>query len=219
MKHNWRTVIGNDNYHFIVFSDTQSHHKTSGWHDMKTLSSSLCLKGIQRPGMRTLMLLVMKAPIRCQKLNRLKTLCRFKFDNWLQCRWTQSLAHNPNGFTGQRCQYDNWSDKITLIAVYKLNITCKTVYTRAVKACNWLVRWLWCCFLRPMIYGSNLKSALSEYTLWINLMSTYCKVALNDAKSALLQFMACSPQGTSHYLSQWLPRSVSSYGLIRPQCA
>ena len=42
---------------------------------------------------------------------------------------------------------------------------------------------------------------------------------LSDAKSTLVQVMAWCRQATSHYLSQCWPRSMSPYGVIRPQWA
>ena len=40
---------------------------------------------------------------------------------------------------------------------------------------------------------------------------------LIDDKSTLVQVMACCRQATSHYLSQYWPRSMSPYGVTRPQ--
>ena len=40
---------------------------------------------------------------------------------------------------------------------------------------------------------------------------------LSDDKSTLVQVMAWCRQATSHYLSQCWPRSMSPYGIIRPQ--
>ena len=40
---------------------------------------------------------------------------------------------------------------------------------------------------------------------------------LTDDKSTLVQVMAWCHQATSHYLSQCWPRSMSPYGVIRPQ--
>ena len=40
---------------------------------------------------------------------------------------------------------------------------------------------------------------------------------LTDDKSTLVQVMAWCHQATSHYLSQCWPRSLSSYGVTRPQ--
>ena len=40
---------------------------------------------------------------------------------------------------------------------------------------------------------------------------------LIDDKSTLVQVMAWCRQATSHYLSQWWPRSLSPYGIVRPQ--
>ena len=41
---------------------------------------------------------------------------------------------------------------------------------------------------------------------------------LPNGKSALVQVMAWWGQAASHYLSQWWPRSMSPYGVTRPQC-
>ena len=40
---------------------------------------------------------------------------------------------------------------------------------------------------------------------------------LTEDKSILVQVMAWCRQATSHYLTQCWPRSVSPYGIIRPQ--
>ena len=40
---------------------------------------------------------------------------------------------------------------------------------------------------------------------------------LTDDKSTLVQVMACCLTAPSHYLSQCWPRSLSPYGVIRPQ--
>ena len=54
--------------------------------------------------------------------------------------------------------------------------------------------------------------------------SISCKIVLkwmpmdfDDAKSTLVQVMAWCRQATSHYLSQCWPRSLSTYGVNRPQ--
>ena len=54
--------------------------------------------------------------------------------------------------------------------------------------------------------------------------SISCKIVLKwmpmdltDGKSTLVQVMAWCRQATSHYLSQCWPRSLSPYGVIRPQ--
>ena len=41
---------------------------------------------------------------------------------------------------------------------------------------------------------------------------------LTDDKSTLVQVMAWCRQATSHYLNQCWPRSLSPYGVTRPQC-
>ena len=43
------------------------------------------------------------------------------------------------------------------------------------------------------------------------------KIPVND-QSALVQVMTCCRKATSHYLCQCWPRSLSPYGVTRPQC-
>ena len=60
--------------------------------------------------------------------------------------------------------------------------------------------------------------------LEINGWGITCEIALKwmsvnlaDDKSTLVHVMAWCRQATSHYLSQWRPRSMSPYGITRPQ--
>ena len=46
---------------------------------------------------------------------------------------------------------------------------------------------------------------------------TWMSLDLTDDKSTLVQVMAWCCQATSHYLSQWWPRSLSPYGVTGPQ--
>ena len=48
--------------------------------------------------------------------------------------------------------------------------------------------------------------------------SRWRSLDLTDDKSTLVQVMAWCRQATSHYLSQCWPRSLSPYGVTRPQC-
>ena len=73
--------------------------------------------------------------------------------------------------------------------------------------------------------GKVLKSVISELMLWIKFIITSCEIALSwiaentsDVKSTLVQIMAWCHQASNHYLSQCWPRSVSPYGVTRPQC-
>ena len=78
--------------------------------------------------------------------------------------------------------------------------------------------------LVPEWCGTSFKSAISEYVLWIQFISTSRKIAFRwmaentfDDKSTLVQVMAWCHQATSHYLSQCWPRSVLPYGITGPQ--
>ena len=96
----------------------------------------------------------------------------------------------------------------------------------------WIVYWRiyasldlkWGNSLDPGRCGSSFKSAISKCPLHINFMSNYCVIDLRwiqqntfDDKSILVQVMAWCHQATSHYLSQYWPRSSSPYGITRPQ--
>ena len=70
-----------------------------------------------------------------------------------------------------------------------------------------------------LLPGSNFKRILV-----IDGWGIFCEIALiwmsldfTDDQSTLVQVMARCRQATSHYLSQRWPRSLSPYGLTRPQ--
>ena len=84
--------------------------------------------------------------------------------------------------------------------------------------------------LAPEWCGSNFKSVISKHMLRIKFMSTSCQIDLRwipqntfDDKSTLIQvmkkkiIMAWWRQTTSHYLSQYWPKSLSPYGVTGPQ--
>ena len=69
-----------------------------------------------------------------------------------------------------------------------------------------------------------LRKVVFQEILVIDGWRVLCKIVLKwmpmdltDGKSTLVQVMAWCRQATSHYLSQCWPRSVSPYGIIRPQ--
>ena len=59
--------------------------------------------------------------------------------------------------------------------------------------------------------------AIDGWDISHEISSRWMSLDLTDDKSALVQAMAWCRQATSHYLSQCWPRSVSPYGIIRPQ--
>ena len=63
--------------------------------------------------------------------------------------------------------------------------------------------WMW-------FFKCNFPSCFTDWYLQLNAMRT-------DNKSTMVQVMAWRQQATSHYLSQYLPRSMSSYSVTRPQ--
>ena len=67
---------------------------------------------------------------------------------------------------------------------------------------------VWIIFKLISVIGG--RDITSEIVLrWISL-------DLSDDKSTLVQVMAWCCQATSHYPSQWWPRSLSPHGVIRP---
>ena len=60
-------------------------------------------------------------------------------------------------------------------------------------------------------------SVIDGWGISCELVLTWISFNLTDDKSTLVQVMAWFCQATSHYLSQWWPRSLSPYGVTRPQ--
>ena len=68
------------------------------------------------------------------------------------------------------------------------------------------------------------RKVIFQLILVVDGWSISCKMVLKwmpmdltDSKSTLVQVMAWCRQATSHYMSQCWPRSLSPYGVIRPQ--
>ena len=78
--------------------------------------------------------------------------------------------------------------------------------------------------LTPGRFQRNIRKAIFQPILVIDGWSISCKIVLKwmpmdltYGKSTLVQVMAWCCQAPSHYLSQCWPRSLSPYGVIRPQ--
>ena len=78
--------------------------------------------------------------------------------------------------------------------------------------------------LAPGRFQRNFRKVMFQLILVIDGWSISCKIVLKwmpmdltDGKSTLVQVMAWCRQATSHYLSQCWLRSLSPYGVIRPQ--
>ena len=92
----------------------------------------------------------------------------------------------------------------------------------------WPRRLLWNCpkinSLTPRKFESNFRHAILKHTLVIGGWGISCEIApiwislhFADDQSSLVQVMAWCRQATSHYPSQCWPRSLSPYGVTRPQ--
>ena len=84
----------------------------------------------------------------------------------------------------------------------------------------------WCPFnsLAPGKFEWNFRYLILQIISVTDCRVISCELALRwmpldftDDKSILVQVMAWCHQATSHYLSQCWPRSLSPYGVIRPQ--
>ena len=78
--------------------------------------------------------------------------------------------------------------------------------------------------LAPGKFEWYFRYAIFKWILVIDGSGISCEIALvwmsldfTDDQSTLVQVMAWCRQATSHYLSQCWPRSLSPYGVIRPQ--
>ena len=72
--------------------------------------------------------------------------------------------------------------------------------------------------------GSNFKSTIFKLIIQNSSLGTHCEIALmlmpqnlTDETLTLVQLIAWSRQARNHYLSQCSPRSVSPYGITKPQ--
>ena len=78
--------------------------------------------------------------------------------------------------------------------------------------------------LAPGGFENIFQNVFFKLISWIDTLSNSCETALrsmpqnpSDDKSTLVQVMAWCRQAASHYLSQCCPRSLSPYGITRPQ--
>ena len=78
--------------------------------------------------------------------------------------------------------------------------------------------------LAPGRFQRNFRKVIFQLILVIDGWSVSCKIVLKwmpmdltEGKSTLVQVMSWCRQATSHYLSQCWSRSLSPYGVIRPQ--
>ena len=78
--------------------------------------------------------------------------------------------------------------------------------------------------LAPGGFENIFQNVFFKLISWIDTLSNSCETALrsmpqnpSNDKSTLVQVMAWCRQAASHYLSQCCPRSLSPYGVTRPQ--
>ena len=78
--------------------------------------------------------------------------------------------------------------------------------------------------LAPGGFENIFQNVFFKLISWIDTLGNSCETALrsmpqnpSDDKSTLVQVMAWCRQAASHYLSQCCPKSLSPYGVTRPQ--
>ena len=78
--------------------------------------------------------------------------------------------------------------------------------------------------LAPGRFENNFQNVFFKLISWIETLSNSCETVLrrmpqnpSDDMPTLVQVMAWCRQATSYYLSQCCPRSLSPYGVTRPQ--
>ena len=108
-----------------------------------------------------------------------------------------------------------WNLFMTRCVINCHKLCPKPVYTDSFRQFN---------SLAPGRFERNFRKLIFQLILVIDGWSISCKIVvkwmpmdLTDDKSTLVQIMAWCRQATSHYLSQCWPRSLSPYGVIRPQ--
>ena len=115
-----------------------------------------------------------------------------------------------------------WENKI----IFAFPVISRTEMMLVLKN-RFLMKNHWECILNSLAAGRfqrNYRKVIFQLILVIDGLSISCKIVLKwmpmdltDGKSTLVQVMAWCRQATSHYLSQCWPRSLSPYGVIRPQ--
>ena len=141
-------------------------------------------------------------------------------------------------------QLTAWCDGAYLMALFKI-ITlrrCLTepMYKTSQKLCTrlvlcrillwfdtrdpFLLTWFNINSLAPGGFENIFQNVFFKLISWIDTLSNSCETALrsmpqnpSDDKSTLVQVMAWCRQAASHYLSQCCPKSLSPYGVTRPQ--
>ena len=110
----------------------------------------------------------------------------------------------------------SWQNKMLRISVLERGFTFKN--SSSLWKFDWLTHW-------PLgDLKKKMRKVIFQLISLIGGWGIFCKIALKwmsmdltDDKSTLVQVMAWCRQATSHYLSQCWPRSVSPYGVSRPQ--
>ena len=107
-----------------------------------------------------------------------------------------------------------------LYSRFPIALSCRTdLFLMPVVIChslfNPLAPGIFECHFRYLIF--QIISVIDGWVISWELALRWMSLDLTDDKSTLVQVMAWCRQATSHYLRQWWPRSLSPYGVARPQ--
>ena len=113
-------------------------------------------------------------------------------------------------------RYSNWNTKLFFQGNANEDVICNMSAI--------LFRSKWVNSLAPGRFQFNFRKVFCKLILenagWgisYKIALRWTSLDLTDDKSTLVQVMAWCRQAPSHYLSQCWPRSLSSYGITRPQ--
>ena len=117
----------------------------------------------------------------------------------------------------KNCRYNPMKRKLNKTVHILRGLHCTSVSVCSGIDTNSLAHWRSYCDFKNVILNLDLligifKSSYDNILRWM-------PQDLTDDESALIQVMAWCRQATSHYLSQCWPRSLSPYGVTRPQWA
>ena len=105
-----------------------------------------------------------------------------------------------------------------MLAACQFSVKWPVFYPSYHNVCGWINS------LAPGGFENIFQNVFFKLISWIDTLSNSCETALrsmpqnpSDDKSTLVQVMAWCRQAASHYLSQCCPRSLSLYGVTRPQ--
>ena len=136
----------------------------------------------------------------------------FGYQIWFCTRLVIVIWTNRNKF---QCNFNQNTDIFSQENVFEIFVCI----------CRPFLSWPQCINLLALERcGCNLRLVIFKLKSWTDILSISSKISLRwmphdtfDVNSALVQVMAWCHQAPSHYLNQCWPRSMTQYGITRPQ--